>query len=166
MAIGERADDAGASPNLLHDPLEWIIGAYLLPVDVGKDVVGQRLVNATLDQIGRGVHPGCPQVFDDRLGFAIGHFPALLSVGNPPVISSFTPSGNTTVNQYTPVTYTVNLSANSTTPVTYQWSRDGTVLTSQTNSTLAIPGAQASDAGKYDVQVSNAWGNASANANV
>ena len=37
-------------------------------------------MNAALDQIGRGVHPGGPQVFDDRLGFAIGRFPALLGM--------------------------------------------------------------------------------------
>ena len=91
---------------------------------------------------------------------------ALLNVGIPPNITSLTPA-NTTVNQNTPVTLTVALAPNSsTTPLTYQWSINGTVLGSQTNSTLSIPSAQGTDAGKYSVLVSNAWGNATAATNL
>ena len=51
-----------------------------MPVDVGKGVVGQRLVDAALDQIGRGVHPVGPQTFDDRAGLAIGRIAVLLGM--------------------------------------------------------------------------------------
>ena len=39
LAIGERAHDTGAPTNFLHDPLEWIVGADLLPMN---SVVPQR----------------------------------------------------------------------------------------------------------------------------
>jgi hypothetical protein len=114
-------------------------------------------MNGTLFQVvvNNGANPPAPAT----------SIPALLSVGNPPVIASFTPSGNTTVNQGTPVTYTVNLTANSTTPATYQWTLNGAALSAST-STLSIPSPQGSDAGKYSVLVSNAWGNATASANL
>jgi hypothetical protein len=38
LAIGERTHDTGAPTNFLHDPLEWIVGANLLPMNVGKRV--------------------------------------------------------------------------------------------------------------------------------
>ena len=40
LAVGECAHRAGSSPDLLHDALEWIVGADLLPVDVRKCVIG------------------------------------------------------------------------------------------------------------------------------
>ena len=80
MAIGERAHDTGASTNFPHDPLEWIVGADLLPMNVRKRVVGQGLGHAPLDQIGRRVHPGGAQVVDDRSRLAVGRVPALLGM--------------------------------------------------------------------------------------
>jgi hypothetical protein len=71
-ANGERAHDTGAPTNFLHDPLEWIVGADLLPMNVGKRVVGQGLGHAPLDQIGRRVHLGGAQVVDDRSRLPIG----------------------------------------------------------------------------------------------
>ncbi len=90
---------------------------------------------------------------------------ALLSVGNPPVITSLTPA-NLTINQGNSTTFTVALTANSTSPLTYQWTVSGATLGSATGPTLNIPSAQASDSGKYSVLVTNAWGNASASTNL
>src|SRR3981189_3109601 len=51
-------NDTGPPTNLSHDPLERVVGAYLLPVDVREGVVGERFGHAPLDEIGRRVHPG------------------------------------------------------------------------------------------------------------
>ena len=48
-AIGERPHDTGSPTDLSHDPFERVVGADLMPVDVGKGVVGQRLVDAARD---------------------------------------------------------------------------------------------------------------------
>jgi hypothetical protein len=40
LAIGECPHDAGPAANLLHDPLQRIVGPDFPPVDVGKGVVG------------------------------------------------------------------------------------------------------------------------------
>ncbi len=58
LAVRECSNDTGSAANLFHDPLERIIGADLLPVDVREGVVGQRFGYAALDQIGRRVHSG------------------------------------------------------------------------------------------------------------
>jgi hypothetical protein len=57
-----------------------IRGADLLPMNVGKRVVGQGLGHAPLDQIGRRVHLGGAQVVDDRSRLPIGRVPALLGM--------------------------------------------------------------------------------------
>jgi len=43
----------------------------LLPMDVWKDIVGERLVHAPLDEIGCGVHPCSTQVVDDRVRLSV-----------------------------------------------------------------------------------------------
>ena len=58
LAVRESADDTGSAPDLSHDPLERIVGADLLPVDVREGVVGQRLGHAALDEVGRRAHSG------------------------------------------------------------------------------------------------------------
>ena len=80
LAIRECTDNAGPPTDLFHDPLEWVVGADLLPVDVRKSVVGQRLGHAALDQIGRRVHLAGSQIFDDRSRFAVGRVAALLGM--------------------------------------------------------------------------------------
>src|SRR3982074_2825556 len=51
-------NDTGPPTNLSHDPLERVVGAYLLPVDVREGVVGERFGHAPFDEVGRRVHPG------------------------------------------------------------------------------------------------------------
>ena len=103
MAIGECTNDAGAPSYLFHDPLEGIVGANLLPVDVGKGVVGERLGHAALDQIGRGVHPGRTQVFDDRPRFAVGRIAVLLGMDSLEHVAHFADPGRRHVAEDVPI---------------------------------------------------------------
>jgi hypothetical protein len=50
---GHYPHDTGASTNFLHDPLEWVVGADLLPMNVGKRVVGKGLGHAPASGSGR-----------------------------------------------------------------------------------------------------------------
>jgi hypothetical protein len=49
-------------------------------MNVRKAVVGQRLVDGLLDEVGCLAHLACPQVVDDRLCLVVGGLPALLGV--------------------------------------------------------------------------------------
>ena len=80
LAIWERNNHAGTPPDLSHDPLQRIIGADLLPVDVGKGVVCQRFGHAAVDQIRRRVHSGAAKLLDDCARLAIGCIPTLLGM--------------------------------------------------------------------------------------
>ena len=80
LPIGEGADHAGPSADLLHDPLEGIVGPDLDPVAVWEGVVGQRLADAFLDQFGRPGHPLASQLADHRVRLLLGRVPALLGV--------------------------------------------------------------------------------------
>lgn len=81
LAIGECTDDAGPPPDLPHDAFERIVGADLVPMNVGEGIVGQRLVDAAFNKIGRCVHPGGAQIVSDRPGLPIGCLEALLGMG-------------------------------------------------------------------------------------
>jgi uncharacterized delta-60 repeat protein len=61
-----------------------------------------------------------------------------------------------TVNRGANVTFSVG--ATGTSRVRYQWRRDGVDISGQTNSTLVLPNAQATDQGSYSVLVSNQSG--------
>ena len=69
-----------SAPIPLRQDFKRVVGADLLPVDVGKGVVGQRFGHAALDQIGRRVHPGGAQVVDDRSRLSVGRVSALLGM--------------------------------------------------------------------------------------
>ena len=58
----------------------------------------------------------------------------------------------------------LSVEATGTPTLTYQWFKDGAALTGQTNATLNLTNAQATDAGIYGVRVTNPAGNAFSNA--
>ncbi len=58
MAIGKRADDTGPAPDLAHQTLERIVRADAAPVLLGESVVGKRLVDSVLNQLGRTFNIG------------------------------------------------------------------------------------------------------------
>src|SRR6516165_3804513 len=80
LAVGECAHHAGSSPDLLHDALEWIVGPDLLPMNIRKSVVTQRLLHAAFDEIGGCGHPRGAQIRDDRAGLVVGSLTALLGM--------------------------------------------------------------------------------------
>ena len=49
----ERHHHPGPPSDLLHDPLQRVVGSDFVPLDVRKGVVGQGLANVRLDQLGR-----------------------------------------------------------------------------------------------------------------
>src|SRR5262249_30127104 len=51
-----------------------------------------------------------------------------------------------------------SVTAAGTTPIAYQWRFGGVNLTGQTNSALAVANVQATNAGNYDVVVTNGFG--------
>ena len=53
---------------------------------------------------------------------------------------------------------TFSVTAAGTFPLSYQWRKDGLAQAGATQSSLALTNLQGSDAGSYDVVVSNAWG--------
>jgi len=79
---------------------------------------------------------------------------ATLLVFAPPAITSQPVS--LTVTQGQNATFTV--SANGSGNLYYQWSKNGTLVAGATSSKLRMPDAKLSDAGKYTVTVTNAYG--------
>lgn len=57
-------------------------------------------------------------------------------------------------------TFTVSATATDPSPLTYQWLKDDTEIPGATSATLTISNVQATDAGNYDVVVTNAVGSA------
>ena len=84
-------------------PLERVVGAYLLPVDVWEGVVGERFGHAPLDEIGRRVHPGGAQVVDDRARLSVGRVPALLGMDSLEHMAHLADFGRWNVAEYIPV---------------------------------------------------------------
>jgi hypothetical protein len=72
VAVGEGADDAGASADLAHDALKWIVGPDAPPVLLWKRVVRQGLGHRRLDQLGRLAEPHAVEPSDDLASFALG----------------------------------------------------------------------------------------------
>src|SRR5690242_10541079 len=61
----------------------------LLPVDVGKGIVRQRLVNSLLDEIGRLAHLAGAQFGDDCIGLFFGSVPAFLRMNGLKHMANF-----------------------------------------------------------------------------
>ena len=78
------------------------------------------------------------------------------SVLTPPTITQQPNSMNVNVGQ----TASFMVKASGSEPLSFQWRRNGSDLPGSTESTLAIPNAQAEDAGSYDVVVRNDAGTA------
>lgn len=79
----------------------------------------------------------------------------IIFTGNPlPAITD--QPDNATVSQGQPVTFEV--SATGTAPLIYQWRKNSVNISGATSSAYRIPAVQPSDAGKYQVVVSNAAG--------
>jgi hypothetical protein len=100
-----------------------------------------------------------------RSGFPNGCWPALRhdarnsgaqTVSGRPVIYRPIPNTSAAIGS----TVFLGADANGTPPLTYQWLRDGQPLSNQTNGTLFIKSADWTDAGNYQVKVTNSEGEA------
>ena len=87
--------------------------------------------------------------------YAVSHVNGILTVfANQPAVT--VPPAGVTVTNGDPVNLTVT--ATGTAPLSYQWRKGGVAIPGETAATIAIPAAQVSDAGSYDVVVSNVGG--------
>jgi hypothetical protein len=80
---------------------------------------------------------------------------ALVSDGSPLILQE--PAGGTA---FSGNQFTLRATANGQSPLGYSWSFNGVAIPGATNSTLTISNVQFSDAGKYQLTVSNALGTA------
>jgi autotransporter-associated beta strand protein len=79
---------------------------------------------------------------------------ALLSVLTPPSVSVQPLGGSVAVG----ASRSLSVTATGSAPLTFQWRKAGTALTGEVGPTLSVAAAQMSDAGTYDVVVSNSAG--------
>ncbi len=82
-----------------------------------------------------------------------------LTVGTPPTITGQPLSATKIVGE----SVTFSVTASGTAPLSYQWRKDGTSISGATSSSYTISSVVLSDAGSYDVIVSNAFGSATSN---
>jgi hypothetical protein len=82
------------------------------------------------------------------------------AVSGTPLAITTQPSA-VSVAQGSPASFTVAATGNA--PLTYQWRLGGAALTGGTAATLSIPSAQPSNAGNYDVVVTDAYGSVTSN---
>ena len=87
---------------------------------------------------------------------------AVLTVHTPPFITGL--HASTTVSQGSPASFTVT--AGGDLPLSYRWQLGGTNIPGATATAYNIAAAQASDAGVYQVVVSNAFGTATSTGSV
>ena len=62
-------------------------------MNVRKSVVGQRLVDSLLDEVGCLAHLAGSQILDDCFGLAVGGLPALLCMNGLEHVAHFTDPG-------------------------------------------------------------------------
>ncbi|MEO6003302.1 MAG: MBG domain-containing protein [Opitutus sp.] len=85
--------------------------------------------------------------------------PATLTVAGPPVITTQPVAVSVKVGE----TATFTVGASGTQPLTYQWRKGNSALAGQTGPSLTLTNVQSSDAGTYNVVVSNAAGSVTSN---
>jgi hypothetical protein len=140
---------------VLQSPPGQNIRASILD-DNGKELVG-RTFNHSASTFKGGFKIALSQV----IGYAGGTYPVdaavdyvKLSPGTPPVITNQPASQNAYVGDVV----TFNVSASGFSPFNYQWSFKGTNIGGGTNATLTLNNVQLTDAGNYQVTVSNIAG--------
>jgi len=71
-------------------------------------------------------------------------------------VTEYTPPGNVSLNMGSTVTF--NVTASGAGPIAYQWRKDGVMIAGATGSSYKIEGIRLTDAGAYDVVVTNGGG--------
>ncbi len=119
----------------------------------GSPVVGGTAASFALDTA-QAADAGSYDVLVGNVVGSVGSSAAILVVNAGATLTS-QPSG-TVANPGAPVTFSVT--ATGTGPFAYQWRRDGVNIPGASSASLTIASVQASDAGSYDVQVTNPTG--------
>lgn len=137
---------------------QWAnLGPYLSPRTTSDEVADKRVEIVRLAQADNqpSVRFRFTQVGSDSWYFGIDDF-TLYSVAtvNPPVVATGPISQTAAVGNSAAFT----VSAVGVGPLTYQWRHNGINVPSNTSQVLALPVVHASDAGNYDVVVSNGGG--------
>ncbi len=117
--------------------------------------MGCTAANFVLTNVQTG-YAGDYRVIITNVGGAVTSAVAHLTVVTPPLIIPATSLQSTAV--FAGGTCTSGVRASGTLPVLYQWQLNGQDLSAQTNSTLVVGDAQATDEGDYTVVVRNAGG--------
>lgn len=99
-------------------------------------------------------HAGTYDVVASNIAGTATSSPALLTVGNAPLITTHPTNQTVTAG----ATVTLSVAASGTAPLSYQWRRDGTNLAGANSGTLVLDSVQASDSGYYSVVVTNSLG--------
>ncbi len=119
----------------------------------GSPVPGGNLRFLTLDEL----EPEDAGVYDalltDECGTVVSAG-AVLDVEFAPRVTSSPQSGPACVGQ----TLMLSVMADGTAPLAYQWRKDGQSLSGETTPSLSVASFEASDAGSYDVVITNAFG--------
>jgi len=89
--------------DLSHDPVGRVVRPYLLPVNVGKSVVRQSLVDRLLDDISRLAHLPGTQFGDDGAGLLLGDVSAFLRMDGLEHMADFPNLGHWNVAEDVPV---------------------------------------------------------------
>jgi uncharacterized lipoprotein YddW (UPF0748 family) len=116
----------------------------------GTNIPGANAATYTIASA-QPVLEGSYRVVITNVSGAVTSAPALLTVNLPPNITGQPQSQ--TVTEGTDVLF--NVSAGGTEPLTYQWYFKNHLIPGETESTLARPNVQLSDAGEYQVVVGN-----------
>ncbi len=82
-----------------------------------------------------------------------------LTVGSAPAITEQPSSATKTIGE----SVTFSVTASGTAPLSYQWRKNGANISGATSSSYTIPSVVSSDAGSYDVVVSNVYGSTTSN---
>ncbi len=119
----------------------------------GTAIPGATAPSYTIGSVQQS-HAGTYDVVASNIAGTAASSPALLTVGNAPLITA--QPTNQTVNAGT--TVALSVTASGTAPLSYQWRRDGANIAGANSGTLVLNSAQPGDSGYYSVVVTNSLG--------
>lgn len=124
----------------------------------GGNVSGSATPQLTLGHILHSDEGGYSVVVNDSAGI-VTSLVATLTVIDPVITAQSTDQIKNAGESVT-----LSVEAAGTSPLSYQWWKDGAPFGGATQSSLTFASLQGSDAGRYEVVVSNAWGSATSTA--
>jgi len=121
----------------------------------GTAIPGETGTSYTIGSVQQS-HAGTYDVVASNIAGTEASSPALLTVGNAPLITVQPTNQTVTAG----ATVTLSFAASGTAPLSYQWRREGTNIAGANSGTLVLNSAQPGDSGYYSVFVTNSLGTA------